>query len=210
MKTTITLIFLISISSLMANDFSVAAHMGFNLTQQQVKTEIGGANYPKSFNHGEVNFNLTAQYSVNEYLAVGGYLRYDSGNRTFSSVLRETELLVINGKNSDFNEMWIGPMITGSYKSMFLSFGYGLFANRDDNYISVTNLAGVSSPLNGSSFAWFTHLGGKYNLSKDFDIVILMEYRVRYYDKIDGDEINNNNKIGMQNITPMIGLEYQF
>lgn len=208
MKTTISLIFLISFSSIMANDFSIATHFGFSLSQQQVKTEIGGANYPKLFNHGEVNFNLTALYYVNDYLAVGGYLRYDSGNRTFSEVLKENQLVVANGKNNDFSELWLGPMVTGKYKSIFLGLGYGLATVRYDDFVSVENEGGNSSPLNATPFAWFVHLGGRFDLTESIDFVVLVEYRVRYYDSIDGEIINHDNKIGMQNITPMFGLEF--
>ncbi|MFN3195831.1 MAG: hypothetical protein ACE364_07785 [Chlorobiota bacterium] len=210
MKLIAIIVFFFSASYLQSQYMTISTHFGYGLTQQQVKTEIGGDNYPKLFNHNQFNFNLQTQYNFNDYIAVGAYLRYDRGNRTFSGVLRENELFVINSKDNDFTELWLGPILTGSYKSVFLSFGYALSANRDDDFVDIENENEVRSPLNASSFAWFTHLGGKFELSSEFQMVVMLEYRVRYYDQIDGSNINFDNKIGMQNITPMIGFEYNF
>jgi hypothetical protein len=175
MKIFTVLIFLFSSAVLQSQYMTMSTHFGYGFTQQQIKTEIDGDNYPTLFNHNQFNFNLQTQFNFNDYLAVGAYLRYDNGNRTFSGVLRENELLVINSKDNDFNELWLGPIITGTYKSVFVSLGYGLAANRDDEFVSIENANEVSAPLNASSFAWFAHLGGKFDLSSEFMMIIMME-----------------------------------
>lgn len=61
-----------------------------------------------------------------------------------------------------------------------------------------------------SSIAWLVQLGGQFELSEDLYLNIMLEYRVRYYDKIEGSNINGKYVIGTQNITPMAGISYNF
>lgn len=201
---------LLIISPGYATDFELMPSIGFNLTQQQIKEEVGGERNPKLFNYSAINLNLDVLYNLNEYLAVGLYSRFDYGNRQGSTVINQNNLQVREDKNYDYTEYWLGPKVRGSYKNLFAAVGYGILVGRDDGYLEVNNEAEESTPLNGSSLAWVVDLGGKFNIAENLNIIIMVEYRVRYYDTINDAALQGGNEIGTQDIVPLIGISYLF
>lgn len=216
MKKLILAVILASIT-LTAKDFTVTSNIGTTMLQQQVKDEVGGRSYPVLYNYTELNLNMEVRYNISEYLSAGAYVRYDFGNRQVSD-----GVLHGNGNrthiNFDYNESWVGPIVKGHYKDVFLGLGYGLLATRNDGFLGITYenpgfFQGSSvgnEVLTTSSIAWLVQLGGKFELSENLDLNLFLEYRVRYYDKVNDLKIKDGYVIGTQNITPMAGISYNF
>jgi len=203
--------------TLSTKDFTLSSNIGATLMQQQVKDEVGGRSYPVLYNYSELNLNVDLTYNINDYLSAGAYIRYDLGNRQVSDIV-----LRGNGNrthiNFNYNEIWGGPIIKGHYKDVFLGIGYGLISSRNDGFLGLTyenpgffeGTSDGSTMLTTSSIAWLIQLGGQFKLSENLDLNIMVEYRVRYYDKADGEDIFDGYVVGTQNFTPMIGLSYDF
>ena len=203
--------------TLTAKDFTVTSNIGTTMLQQQVKDEVGGRSYPVLYNYTELNLNMEVRYNISEYLSAGAYVRYDFGNRQVSDgVLRGSGSQ--SRINFDYNESWVGPIIKGHYKDVFLGLGYGLLATRNDGFLGITYenpgfFQGSSvgnEVLTTSSIAWLVQLGGKFDLIENLELNIMVEYRVRYYDKVNELNIKDDYVIGTQNITPMAGISYNF
>lgn len=205
------LILLLASITLTAKDFTVSSNIGATLMQQQIKDEVGGQSNPVLFNYSEVNLNLEVSYNINEYLSAGAYYRYDFGNRQNSSIVHTRGGVdVYQTANADYIESWVGPIVKGHYKDVFLGLGYGLLATRNDSYIEIPDQNIGAEALTTSSIAWLVQIGGQFELSESLDLNIMVEYRVRYYDKLDGSDIVGGYVIGTQNFTPMIGVSYNF
>ncbi len=197
--------------SLTAKDFTVTTNGGLSMLQQQVKEEVGGQNFPTLYNYAEINMNMEMRYNLNKYVSAGAYIRYDFGNRQYASSPNSTEYSGITYIiDTDLEEFWFGPIIKGHYKNVFLGLGYGLSAKRVDNFLGLSNDDGFGNSLTTNSIAWLIQLGGKFEINENLDFNIIMEYRVRYYDKVNGLNIRGDYVIGTQNITPMAGISYNF
>ena len=93
----------------------------------------------------------------------------------------------------------------------FLDLGYGVIGIRNDK--SRNDLISSSGNRTGSftvnpKVAWFVAAGAKAILSNRLSLLVKAKYRIRYYDKKDGDPLINNIEHGTQNISPFIGLHY--
>ncbi len=205
------LIILIASLSLTAKDFTVTSNVGATMMQQQVKDEVGGMSYPVLYNFTELNLNLEVRYNINDYLSAGAYVRYDFGNRQESViVIGRDGFEVFESVNADYNETWVGPIVKGHYKDVFLGLGYGLLATRNDDFVRIPSSAENIEKLTTSSIACLVQLGGQFELSESLDLNIMVEYRVRYYDKFEGTNLIDDYVIGTQNFTPMAGISYNF
>lgn len=208
MKKLILAVILASIT-LTAKDVTVTTFGGVSLHQRQVKEEVGGKSYPILSNNSEINLNFEVRYNINEYFSAGVYYRYDFGNI-------QSSYISLDGFGDqahfdfNYNENWVGPIVKGHYKDVFLGLGYGLMASRSDMLGGIANEDYGLKQFTASSIAWLVQLGGQFELSEDLYLNIMLEYRVRYYDKIEGSNINGKYVIGTQNITPMAGISYNF
>ncbi|MER3328625.1 MAG: hypothetical protein RIF34_03520, partial [Candidatus Kapaibacterium sp.] len=190
--------------TLTAKYFTVTTNAGVSLHQRQVKDEVGGKSYPVLSNNSEINLNFEVRYNINEYFSAGVYYRYDFGNIQ-SSYISLDGLGDQAHFDYNYNESWVGPIVKGHYKDVFLGLGYGLMASRSDMLGGIANEEYGLKQFTASSIAWLVQLGGQFELSESLDLNIMVEYRVRYYDEIEESNINGKYVIGTQNITPMAG-----
>ena len=197
--------------SLTAKDFTVTTSGGLSMLQQQVKEEVGGQNFPTLYNHTEINMNLEVRYKIYEFLSAGAYIRYDFGNRQYANSPHSSEYSGITYIiDTDLDEVWLGPIVKGHYKNAFLGLGYGLSAKRVDNFLGLSNEEEFGNSLTTNYIAWLVQLGGKFDLIENLELNIMVEYRVRYYDKVNELNIKDDYIIGTQNFTPMAGISYNF
>ena len=219
-----TLLFLIG--SGLSADFGVAQDslrwrieggLTFSHFQQQVKSEIGGERGERLVNETEVGFLATGTYHVWEFFHVGVFLQFDRGNRLaarFSHFDPATGRTVTKDKvGGDYDEFWLGPLARAQWRNLFGEAGWAIAGFRNDD--ARNDLRTTSGDTTGTlsllpSVALFASLGTSVDIVDKLGLVIRLEYRLRYYEGREGREFANGLKHGTQNITPFVGLSWQF
>jgi hypothetical protein len=118
---------------------------------------------------------------------------------------------VKNRIGGNYFEFWFGPEIMLHWKQLFAEIGYGLVGIRNDDGRS--DIPSNSGDISGSfttspSISWMFSLGGQIPVFKKFDIMIKVEYRLRYYNERNGEPLLNNIEHGTMNISPIIGVRF--
>lgn len=187
----------------------------FTHFEQQLKTEIGGTKGELLIADTELALQLAATYQVNNYLSIGWYVQQDVGNREnaqFSMFDTKGATQVANLQGGRFNEFWTGPLVRGHYKQMFVELGYGLVGIRSDKArAAILKEDGTTDGDFSTSptIAWMSSLGVNSPLTEKLDLLLKLQYRVRYYDSKGGQNLANKAVHGTQNFTPMLGLVYR-
>jgi hypothetical protein len=182
--------------------------------QQQVKSDIGGPKGDELVNNFEFGFIVSGAYAFNKYFAAGVFTRFDTGERNmanFDGFDEEGKAKVKNKVGGSYNEFWIGPMIRGMCKQFTLDIGYAPVGFRSDD--ARTDLPSSSGSTSDSfethpTIAWLIALGGNIPVGETIDIFIKVEYRVRYYNKRGGENLEGDVNLGSQSIAPIIGVSW--
>ncbi len=196
--------------------WNIDAGFTFSHFQQQVKAEIGDVRGERLVNELQVGIMALGTYRVWEYVSAGIFLQFDRGNRhaaRFSGFDPASGKTVTKDKiGGDYNELWVGPMVRIQWKELFGEFGYGLFGSRmDDARSDLKSSTGdsIGTLTLMPAIAFYASLGGAFAVWESVDLVIRMEYRLRYYDKRGGNPFQANIEHGTQNITPFIGVRFR-
>jgi hypothetical protein len=203
-----------------SQDFSVwTIDGGFTYShfQQQVKAKIGDPRGERLVNDTQVGIMAMGTRRVWNMISAGVFLQYDRGNRhaaRFSGFDPGTGRTVSKDKiGGNYNEFWLGPMVRAQWKQLFGEFGYGLVGIRNDE--ARNDLVSSTGDSTGTlettpSVAWYAGLGAAVEIAEDFDLIVRMEYRLRYYSTREGSPFSSNIEHGTQNITPYLGVRWRF
>lgn len=192
------------------------AGLTFSHFQQQVKAEIGDPRGERLVNEMQFGVMVLGTFRVWEYTGVGVFMQYDRGNRhaaQFTGFDPSSGKTVTAGKiGGNYNEVWAGPLVRVQWKEVFGEFGYGLMGYRNDD--ARTDIKSSTGDSTGTltlnpGVAWYASLGGAVEIAGDLDLVFRMEYRLRYYNKREGNPFQANIEHGTQNITPYIGIRWR-
>ncbi len=187
----------------------------FSTFQQQVKAEIGDPRGERLVNETQAGLVMMGTYSVNEFVSAGLFFQFDRGNRLaarFDGFNSEGKTITKNKVGGDYSEVWFGPFVRLNWKNLFVEGGYGAFGSRNDE--GRTDL-GSSTGDTTSSFSFhptialLAALGAGVQITSDVDLIVRMEYRLRYYTKRGGTPLQDNIEHGTQNITPFIGISWK-
>lgn len=193
------------------------AGLTFSHFQQQVKAKVGDPRGERLVNELQVGIMATGTWEIWPPVSAGFFIQFDRGNRhaaRFSGFDPATGRTVTDDKiGGNYREFWAGPLVRVHWRELFGELGYGLLGFRDDeareDLQSSTGDSTGSFSLN-PSIAWYAALGGAVELWESWDLVIRMEYRLRYYDRRNGNPFESNIEHGTQNITPYIGLRWRW
>ena len=121
----------------------------------------------------------------------------------------EGKTTVKNKVGGSYNEFWLGLMIRGTWTQFTLDVGYAPVGFRSDN--ARTDVPSTSGNISDSfethpTIAWLIALGGNIPVGETLDIFIKVEYRVRYYEKRGGENLEGDVTLGSQSIAPIIGV----
>ncbi|MEX1140220.1 MAG: hypothetical protein WEB33_12770 [Bacteroidota bacterium] len=211
------LIVVFTAASQTQESWDIDAGFTFSHFQQQVKAEIGDERGERLVNELEVGVMALGTYRVWRFVSAGIFLQYDRGNRhaaRFSGFEVATGKTVTMDKiGGNYNEFWAGPVLRVHWKELFGEFGYGLLGSRNDDARS--DLKSSTGDSTGTlelmpAVAFYASLGGAFTILERLDLVVRMEYRLRYYDKRAGNPFQASIEHGTQNITPFIGLRFRF
>jgi hypothetical protein len=182
--------------------------------QQQIKQKVGDPRGERLVHENEFGFLFSGRYHFNDNLSAGLFFRTDFGKREaalFDGFDSDGKTKVKNRIGGNYFEFWFGPEIMLHWKQLFAEIGYGLVGIRNDDGRS--DIPSNSGDISGSfttspSISWMFSLGGQIPVFKKFDIMIKVEYRLRYYNERNGEPLLNNIEHGTMNISPIIGVRF--
>lgn len=194
----------------------VEADMSISHFQQQVKQEIGGVSGNRLVDETAIGLHATGLYSLQDFLAVGVFVRADRGNRhaaRFAGFDSEGRTQVRDAIGGHFTELWVGPLAQLRWKLLSLDIGYGALGMRtDDARHDLPSSTGdtESALATNPAVAWLAALGANVPVVDNIDIVLKIEYRFRYYTKRGGNPLAENIEHGTQSISPLLGVAYRW
>jgi hypothetical protein len=107
----------------------------------------------------------------------------------------------------------MGPLVRMEYRRAFVEVGYALYGARRDG--ARDDLPGEGGTRTGvlttsATAAWAFAIGGRFALAPDVDLVVRLQYRIRYYDERGGRPLAGGAVHGTQNYTPFVGVAWTF
>lgn len=192
----------------------------FSRFEQQVKTELGGTRGDRLVEEFSFGYNQALTYRAVDWhdfsLAAGGFMQLDLGQREaarFSGFANDGSPQTTARIGGRFVELWMGPIVRLEWRRVFGELGYGLYgARRDDARDDLTDDDGNATGTlrTSASVAWTFALGGRIALVESLDLVLRMQYRIRYYDSRGGAPLAGGAVHGTQNFTPFVGVAWSF
>jgi hypothetical protein len=192
------------------------ANLSFSRFEQQVKTEVGGTRGERLVESTELGLLLTGTYVLLDYLEAGLFSQFDLGFRSSS------RLAGFDGAGAAqttaetggaYRELWLGPLVRGRYGPIFAEVGWGALGMRwDDARDDLPSRSGdVDSALaRDPAIAWLIAVGGAVPLADRLDLMLRLEYRLRYYTSRGGEPLAGGVVHGTQSFTPLVGVAYRF
>ncbi|MBI4429337.1 MAG: hypothetical protein HY562_09495 [Ignavibacteriales bacterium] len=188
----------------------------FSTFQQQVKAEVGDPRGERLVNETQVGIMALASYALHEFVDAGLFLQFDRGHRLaarFEGFNSEGRTVTKDKIGGNYSEVWFGPLVRINWRNLFAEGGYGAFGSRSDD--ARTDLASSTRDTTSSfslhpTIALLAALGAGVQITDDLDLIVRMEYRLRYYTMRGGNALKNNIEHGTQNITPFVGLTWKF
>jgi hypothetical protein len=190
------------------------AGISFSRFEQQVKSEIGGLAGERLVEETELGLAAMGTWRVWGPLALGLYLQYDVGSRSAGHLDHfddEGKPTIQDETGGSFQEFWAGPMVRAQWRTLFVEVAYGALGVRlDEARKDLPDVAGNtdSALLTSPSIAWLLALGGGVPITDVLELVIRLEYRVRYYDRRSNGALNDEVVHGTQNFTPFVGVAW--
>jgi hypothetical protein len=163
--------------------------------EQQVKSEVGGGVGEKLVEEFQFGFSASGVYSIVGGLSAGIFLRADIGERSVArfSLIDSTGKAVTTGElGGSYSEFWAGPLVQYTWKQLFAELGFGVIGIRgDDGRSDIPSSTGDTTPSfrTHPTIAWMFGVGGNIPVLDNLDVVLKLEYRIRYYDKRGGERL---------------------
>ena len=206
---------LVSATAARAEPLRVDGSLGFAHFQQQAKPRIGTPRGERLVEYTAFTLSLAASYEVMPYLAVFGFAELDLGVRRagelagFDADGRATIDPAVGG---NYSEIWSGLGVRGQWRMLFLELGYALVARRwdsgrDDLPAADGGTGGAFAPE--ASVRWLAAAGGTVRLRECLDLVLRLEWRIRYYDERDGQPLEDGIVHGTQEFRPLVGVAWR-
>lgn len=193
----------------------VDAGLAFSHFEQQIKVEIGGARGEKLVTDSELGLNVFATYNPLAYLGVGMFAQANIGRRDaarFERIGADNKTVTTGEVGGGYQELWVGPLLRGQYKTLFAEVGYGFGARDDDARDDVPSRSGQTETVlyTSPTVSWLFAVGAGVPLTPSLQAVLRVEYRVRYYNRRSDGLLADNLVHGTQNLLPFVGLGWTF
>lgn len=182
--------------------------------EQQVKTEVGGVSGERLVEQTHLGLLAMGTYNVWGPISLGAYLQYDLGFRAaarFTSFAPDGTPMVTDETGGGYQEFWAGPLLRVHWRTLFLELAYGAFGVRSDEARDdLTDTEGNTEDAlrTSPSVAWMMALGGGIPVRDHLEVVLRLEYRVRYYNRRGSGSLANEMVHGTQEFTPFAGIAW--
>jgi hypothetical protein len=186
-----------------------------------VKTDLGGARGERLVEEFQFGYAQALTYRFWEWtngpsFAGGGFMQLDVGQREaarFAGFDAQGKATIRDDVGGRYLELWMGPLLRVEYKRVFGEVGYAFYgARRDDARDDLVAEGGDGSGTlhTSASVAWAFALGGRIPIVRDLDLVLRVQYRIRYYDERSDARLSGGAVHGTQNYTPFAGIAWTF
>ena len=191
----------------------VEGALTFNRFEQQVKSEIGGMAVDPVVEESSFGLAFTATYNIWRFFRLGLYAQLDAGNRSagrFTGLDADGNPIVAS-EGGRFVELWLGPVLRVQWRGLFGEFAYGALGIRRDR--ARDDLPDEDGEVDGlfrvsPRVAWSFGVGAFVPVHRNVDVVLRIQYRVRYYDQRGGSALANDVVHGTQNLAPFLGVAW--
>jgi len=190
----------------------LGASLTYSSFEQQVKAEVGGTAVQPLVVDRAFGLHVTATANLWRFFRLGIFVQLDAGKRSFGRYegLTDGEPEVTQLAGGRYWEVWLGPLLRFQWRFLAAEIGYGLVGARRDRARSDLPAEGAAEdPFRTSPrIAWHLALAAYAPLLEGLDLVIRVQYRIRYYDRRAGLSLDEGVVHGTQNLTPTIGLAW--
>ncbi|HSN98480.1 MAG TPA: hypothetical protein VLS89_09280, partial [Candidatus Nanopelagicales bacterium] len=188
----------------------------FSRFEQQVKAEVGGARGERLVESAELGLLQMLSYRVWGPFSAGYFVQLDTGTRRagrFVGFDAEGKTVVGGELGGAYHELWAGPLVRAEWRRLFVELGWGAYGarvdeGRDDLPSEGGSAAGALRTT--PNVAWVFAAGGGVPITRELELALRLEYRIRYYDRRGGEPLAGGVVHGTQNFTPFVGLAYRF
>jgi hypothetical protein len=212
--TLVTLVLILATPGYADELWRIDGGLSLSRFEQQVKSEVGGVAGERLVMESQLGFAAMGTYRVWGPLSLGLYMQYDLGERAagkFEGFDAEGKTVIGSESGGDFQEFWVGPLLRVQWRTLFFELAYGAFGIRtDDARDDLPDESGkTDSALRTSpTIAWLMTLGGGVPVTDSLQVVLRLEYRVRYYDRRGNGALKDEIVHGTQNFTPFVGVAW--
>ena len=211
----VILVSILCAGDLRAEPLRLDGSLGFAHFQQQAKPRVGTPRGERLVEYTAFTLALAGSYDVHRHLAVAAFAELDLGVRRagelagFDADGRATIEPAIGGS---YAELWSGVAARGRWRNLFVELGYAVFARRWDS--GRDDLPNASGDTDGAfttqrSVRWIAALGGTVRLRPCLDLVLRLEWRIRYYDERGGEPLMDGIVHGTQEFRPLVGVAWR-
>jgi hypothetical protein len=190
------------------------AGLTFSRFEQQVKTDLGGARGERLVEEFQLGFAHALTYRVWRFVHLGGFMQLDLGRREaarFAGFGADGAPVTEGRVGGRYVELWMGPLVRLEWRRVFGELGYALYgARRDDARDDLPSDTGdrTGTLRTSATVAWSFAVGGRVPLAEHLDLVLRLQYRIRYYDERRGVPLAGGAVHGTQNFTPFVGVAW--
>jgi hypothetical protein len=189
--------------------------LGFTHFQQQAKPRVGTPRGERLVEYTAFTLALAGAYDLHRYLAVGAFAELDLGVRRAGELAgfdADGRATIDPSVGGSYAEIWSGIGVRGQWRSLFLDLGYAVFARRwdsgrDDLPAADGGTRGAFAPQR--SVRWLAAIGGTVRVRTSLEIVLRLEWRIRYYDERDGQPLMDGIVHGTQELRPLVGVAWR-
>lgn len=198
-----------------AERFRFDGGLTFSRFEQQVKTEVGGAKGDKLVEETAFGLDFAATYRIWKPFSLGLFTQLDVGSRSaarFTGFDADGGTVTSPAVGGAYFEVWLGPLFRVQWRTLFAEVGYGALGMRQDAArADLANKQGENGGLFAvlPSVAWMFTVGGGVPITDSLELVLRMEYRIRYYNRRGGSPLEGGMVHGSQNITPFMGVAWK-
>lgn len=195
--------------------FRLDAGLTFARFEQQVKPEVGGARGERLVEETQFGFAQSLSYRVLGPLSAGAFMQFDAGRRVaarFSGFDADGRATTTGGIGGSYLELWMGPQLRVDWRSLFAEIGYGLYGVRSDGArddLPAADGDRAGALRTSATVAWSFAVGARVPIVASVDLLLRMQYRVRYYVSRGGTRLDGLVH-GTQNVTPFVGIAWTF
>lgn len=194
--------------------FRLDIGLGFHRFEQQVKAEIGGEAGVPIVEESALHLAIDATYNLYRFVRIGLYAQLDVGARhatTFERI-EDGAPVVAERVGGAYTEFWLGPMLHLQWKGLFARVGYGALGLRSDT--ARRDLPGADGSTSGllrtsPRIAWHFGVGVYAPIRPAWDLMLRVQYRVRYYVTRGGEPLAQDLVHGTQDLAPFIGVSWR-
>jgi hypothetical protein len=196
------------------------AAIAYTRFEQQVKTELGGTRGDRLVEEFSFGYLQSLTYRALDWkdfsLSGGAFMQADAGRREaarFAGFAPDGSPITTGRIGGSFAELWMGPLLRLEWRRVFAELGYGLYGARRDEARDDLPAADGSADRTlrtSASVAWSFALGGRIPIVSTLDLVLRLQYRIRYYDSRGSSALAGGAVHGTQNYTPFVGVAWSF